>query len=115
MTLTDTPGALAVEQGLKYNSSHEWVKVEGDTATIGISDFAQVRRIFRILLNMSLDTMQLRGWHVVCLRFRRPLPKRPMHLRTLDVGTSKTSHVPFTVAALSAPQNVLPACHQSSY
>ena len=34
---------LAVEQGLKYNESHEWVKVEGDTATIGISDFAQVR------------------------------------------------------------------------
>ena len=32
----------AVEQGLKYNESHEWVKVEGDTATIGISDFAQV-------------------------------------------------------------------------
>lgn len=26
---------------LKYSSSHEWVKVEGDQATIGITDFAQ--------------------------------------------------------------------------
>ena len=26
---------------LKYASSHEWVRVEGDTATIGISDHAQ--------------------------------------------------------------------------
>lgn len=26
---------------LKYTEDHEWVRVEGDTATIGISDFAQ--------------------------------------------------------------------------
>ena len=26
---------------LKYATSHEWVSVEGDTATIGISDHAQ--------------------------------------------------------------------------
>lgn len=26
---------------LKYTSDHEWVKVDGDTATIGITDFAQ--------------------------------------------------------------------------
>ena len=25
---------------LKYSESHEWVKVEGDTATIGITEFA---------------------------------------------------------------------------
>ena len=27
--------------GLLYSESHEWVKVDGDTATIGITDFAQ--------------------------------------------------------------------------
>ena len=27
--------------GLLYSESHEWVKVEGDIATIGVSDFAQ--------------------------------------------------------------------------
>ncbi len=26
---------------LKYSTDHEWVKLEGDTATIGITDFAQ--------------------------------------------------------------------------
>lgn len=28
-------------EGLKYSREHEWVLVEGDSATIGISDFAQ--------------------------------------------------------------------------
>ena len=26
---------------LKYTKDHEWIRVEGDTATIGITDFAQ--------------------------------------------------------------------------
>lgn len=26
---------------LKYTKDHEWVKVDGDTATVGITDFAQ--------------------------------------------------------------------------
>ena len=30
-----------VIEGLFYSESHEWVKVEGDIAVIGISDFAQ--------------------------------------------------------------------------
>jgi glycine cleavage system H protein len=33
---------VAVAADCKYAPSHEWVKVDGDTATIGISDFAQV-------------------------------------------------------------------------
>lgn len=28
-------------EGLKYSQSHEWVKVEGNIAIIGVSDFAQ--------------------------------------------------------------------------
>lgn len=28
-------------EDLKYTKDHEWVKVEGDTVTIGITDFAQ--------------------------------------------------------------------------
>ena len=28
-------------EGLRYSESHEWVKVEGDLAVIGVSDFAQ--------------------------------------------------------------------------
>lgn len=30
-----------VPQGLKYTEDHEWVKVEGDTATFGVTDYAQ--------------------------------------------------------------------------
>lgn len=35
--------ACAVMDNLKYAPSHEWVSVDGDVATVGISDFAQVR------------------------------------------------------------------------
>ena len=30
-----------IAEGLLYSESHEWVKVEGDIAVIGVSDFAQ--------------------------------------------------------------------------
>ena len=29
-----------IEQGLKYTESHEWIKAEGDVATVGLSDVA---------------------------------------------------------------------------
>ncbi len=32
---------MNVPADLKYTKDHEWVKVEGDTATIGVTDFAQ--------------------------------------------------------------------------
>jgi glycine cleavage system H protein len=32
---------MKVEQGLLYMKSHEWARLEGDEAVIGISDFAQ--------------------------------------------------------------------------
>lgn len=32
---------MRVMEGLYYSKDHEWVKVEGDKAYIGISDFAQ--------------------------------------------------------------------------
>lgn len=32
---------MSIPQDLKYSKDHEWVKVEGDIATIGITDFAQ--------------------------------------------------------------------------
>ena len=32
---------MNVKEGLLYSASHEWVKVEGQTAFIGISDHAQ--------------------------------------------------------------------------
>ncbi|MEX1001483.1 MAG: glycine cleavage system protein GcvH [Crocinitomicaceae bacterium] len=32
---------MNVPADLKYTNDHEWIKVDGDTATIGITDFAQ--------------------------------------------------------------------------
>ncbi|WP_047418957.1 glycine cleavage system protein GcvH [Cellulophaga sp. Hel_I_12] len=32
---------MNIPSELKYTKDHEWVKIEGDTATVGITDFAQ--------------------------------------------------------------------------
>ena len=32
---------MNIPQELKYTKDHEWVKIEGDIATVGITDFAQ--------------------------------------------------------------------------
>tara|TARA_R110002124_G_scaffold181586_6_gene348998 strand:+ start:7774 stop:8154 length:381 start_codon:yes stop_codon:yes gene_type:complete len=32
---------MNIPSELKYTKDHEWIKVDGDTATIGITDFAQ--------------------------------------------------------------------------
>jgi glycine cleavage system H protein len=32
---------MNIPANLKYTKDHEWVKIEGDTATVGITDFAQ--------------------------------------------------------------------------
>lgn len=60
--------ASAVEQGAKYAESHEWVKVEGDTATIGISDFAQVHLKFRNFLRSQKHLHQHKHAHYSCPR-----------------------------------------------
>ena len=32
---------MHVPDGLRYSKDHEWVRVEGDVATVGITDYAQ--------------------------------------------------------------------------
>lgn len=32
---------MNIQEGLKYSKEHEWMRVEGNTAYIGITDFAQ--------------------------------------------------------------------------
>lgn len=32
---------MNIPSELKYTKDHEWIKIEGDTATVGITDFAQ--------------------------------------------------------------------------
>ena len=40
---------------LKYTKDHEWVKIEGDVATIGITDFAQ--RELGDIVYVDVDTL----------------------------------------------------------
>jgi len=47
LTTTDDGRKHAVIEGLKYMPSHEWTKAEGDVATVGITDHAQVRKTKR--------------------------------------------------------------------
>ncbi|MDG1148494.1 MAG: glycine cleavage system protein H, partial [Crocinitomicaceae bacterium] len=32
---------MNIPENLKYTKDHEWVRIEGDVATVGITDFAQ--------------------------------------------------------------------------
>lgn len=32
---------MNIPENLKYTKDHEWIKIDGDTATVGITDFAQ--------------------------------------------------------------------------
>ena len=32
---------MNIPSNLKYTKDHEWIKIEGETATVGITDFAQ--------------------------------------------------------------------------
>ncbi|WP_370000661.1 glycine cleavage system protein GcvH [Winogradskyella sp.] len=32
---------MNIPSDLKYTKDHEWIRIEGDTATVGITDFAQ--------------------------------------------------------------------------
>ena len=32
---------MNIPENLKYTKDHEWIKVEGETATVGITDYAQ--------------------------------------------------------------------------
>nr|ACR35389.1 unknown [Zea mays] len=46
LRISTFPRAFAtVLKDLKYADTHEWVKVEGDSATVGITDHAQVNTL----------------------------------------------------------------------
>jgi len=32
---------VQVERGLRYTRTHEWARIEGDVATVGVTDYAQ--------------------------------------------------------------------------
>ena len=44
---------------LKYSKSHEWVKMDGDVAVIGISDFAQDALGDVVFINLPGEKTQI--------------------------------------------------------
>ncbi|MCX8492059.1 MAG: glycine cleavage system protein GcvH [Cyclobacteriaceae bacterium] len=32
---------MSIPEGLKYTKDHEWIKIDGNIATVGVTDFAQ--------------------------------------------------------------------------
>lgn len=50
-----------------YSKDHEWVKMDGDTATVGITDFAQARRRRRPPGSLPAPFCQPGSTHGWCL------------------------------------------------
>ena len=46
---------MKIESGLLYSKNDEWVRVEGDTATIGITDYAQSQLSDIVFAEVSID------------------------------------------------------------
>lgn len=44
-----------IPEDLKYTKSHEWIKIEGDIITIGITDFAQQELSDIVYVEFQLD------------------------------------------------------------
>jgi glycine cleavage system H protein len=41
LSIIKTLNTMNIPDNLKYTKEHEWISVDGDTATVGITDFAQ--------------------------------------------------------------------------
>ncbi len=50
---------MEIKKELKYTKSHEWVKVDGDKALIGITDFAQSHMGDIVFLDLPKDGDEL--------------------------------------------------------
>lgn len=52
--------------GLKYSKEHEWVKVEGDTAYIGITNYAQLQLGDIVYVEMPVVGEEVNKGEVFC-------------------------------------------------
>ena len=55
ITVKTKLGEYIVKEGLYYTKSDEWVKIEGDTATLGITDYAQKK--LRYVVSVELPEL----------------------------------------------------------
>jgi len=50
---------MNIPENLKYTKDHEWIKVDGNTALIGITDFAQGELGDIVFIDISTDLSEL--------------------------------------------------------
>ena len=46
---------MKIESGLMYSKNDEWVRIEGDTATVGITDYAQSQLSDIVFAEVSVE------------------------------------------------------------
>ena len=91
-----------VKEGLLYSESHEWVKVEGGIAVIGVSDFAQaeIRLAYCIkLCSLRKNFLDHNGFRVF---LQREMNSRPESLSVL----SRALRLPVTSTLRSAGESL---------
>jgi glycine cleavage system H protein len=60
--------SIDIRDGLKYTKEHEWVRLEGDIATVGITDYAQKQLgdvVFIELPQVGAQVEQLKAFGVI--------------------------------------------------
>ncbi|MFA6991971.1 MAG: glycine cleavage system protein GcvH [Candidatus Gracilibacteria bacterium] len=55
------------EEGLYYTKTHEWVKIDGDTATVGISDYAQDLLTDVVFVELPALQKQVKQFGTACV------------------------------------------------
>jgi glycine cleavage system H protein len=51
---------MKTPQNLKYSKTHEWIRLEGDTAVIGITDYAQDQLGDIVFIELSASGKQIK-------------------------------------------------------
>jgi glycine cleavage system H protein len=60
--------SIQIRDDLKYTKEHEWVKLEGETATVGITDYAQRQLgdvVFVELPQVGIQVEQMKAFGVI--------------------------------------------------
>jgi glycine cleavage system H protein len=64
----DVEAGLDIRDDLKYTEEHEWVRVEGDRATVGVTDYAQRQLgdvVFIELPQLGVQLEQMKAFGVI--------------------------------------------------
>ena len=67
MSAAEEGGCVEVPEDLKYTKSHEWIKVEGDVARIGISDHAQEQLNDIVFVDLPEEGKTVAAGDAVCV------------------------------------------------